>query len=121
MRQSDVEEAVMVRSISLVLAVGTACLLPLGPLHAGECALESPAHRVPVLELYTSEGCNSCPPADRWFSGLRRTGIGPESAVLLAFHVDYRAERAHQRTRGSPRTRMACIPTYALARTPASA
>jgi hypothetical protein len=63
--------------------------LPATPARAGECALNSPDHRVTVLELYTSEGCNSCPPADRWFSGLRRTGIGPDAAVLLAFHVDY--------------------------------
>jgi len=38
-----------------------------------------------VVELYTSEGCSSCPPADRWLSGL------PTSPQLLAlaFHVDY--------------------------------
>jgi hypothetical protein len=56
---------------------------------AAECRLESPAHRVTVVELYTSEGCNSCPPADRWFSTLPQQGISPEIAVLLAFHVDY--------------------------------
>jgi hypothetical protein len=44
---------------------------------------------VSVLELYTSEGCNSCPPADRWFSALPQQGIAPQEAVLLAFHVDY--------------------------------
>ncbi len=38
-----------------------------------------------VVELYTSEGCNSCPPADHWLSGLK-----PGNAVLrAAFHVDY--------------------------------
>ena len=56
---------------------------------AGECHLESPAHRATVIELYTSEGCNSCPPVDRWFAGLAKEGISPETAVLLAFHVDY--------------------------------
>lgn len=56
---------------------------------AGECRLESPAHRATVIELYTSEGCNSCPPVDRWFGGLAQQGISPETAVLLAFHVDY--------------------------------
>jgi hypothetical protein len=56
---------------------------------AGECRLDSASHRVTVVELYTSEGCSSCPPADRWLSGLARQGITPDSAVLLAWHVDY--------------------------------
>ena len=41
----------------------------------------------PLVELYTSEGCSSCPPADRWLSKqVRRTNI---NANFLAFHVDY--------------------------------
>lgn len=56
---------------------------------AGECRIESPAHRVTVVELFTSEGCSSCPPADLWFSGLPQQGISMENAVLLAYHVDY--------------------------------
>ena len=56
---------------------------------AEECSPESPAHRVTVIEIYTSEGCNSCPPADRWFSGLPQQGVSPDVADLLAFHVDY--------------------------------
>jgi hypothetical protein len=56
---------------------------------AGDCRLDSPAHRVTVIELYTSEGCSSCPPADRWFSGLPQAGVSAEHAVLLAYHVDY--------------------------------
>jgi hypothetical protein len=56
---------------------------------AGGCVLASAAHRVTVLELYTSEGCNSCPPADRWLSGLPATGFGPGTVVPLALHVDY--------------------------------
>ena len=39
-----------------------------------------------IVELYTSEGCDSCPPVDAWFATLRypRDGVVP-----LAFHVDY--------------------------------
>lgn len=41
-----------------------------------------------VVELYTSEGCSSCPPADEFLSRLGKT---KESAriIPLAFHVDY--------------------------------
>lgn len=56
---------------------------------AATCAAESGAQRVPLLELYTSEGCNSCPPTDRWVSELPRRGFTPERVVTLAFHVDY--------------------------------
>jgi hypothetical protein len=49
------------------------------------CSATSPAFSTPVVELYTSEGCNSCPPADRWLSRLK----GQPGVVALAFHVDY--------------------------------
>jgi len=41
---------------------------------------------VSVAELYTSEGCDSCPPADKWFSSLN---VKKDGVVPLAFHVDY--------------------------------
>lgn len=49
------------------------------------CTAISPAFAMPLVELYTSEGCNSCPPADRWLSRLK----GQTGVVALAFHVDY--------------------------------
>lgn len=52
---------------------------------AAQCVKQSPPHTVALLELYTSEGCNSCPPADRWLSAIR----GSDSLVPLALHVDY--------------------------------
>jgi hypothetical protein len=42
-----------------------------------------------LLELYTSEGCNSCPPADKWVSALGASGFNANQIVPLAFHVDY--------------------------------
>lgn len=53
------------------------------------CATQSAAARVTVLELYTSEGCNSCPPADQWVSSLPAKGFTPDRVIPLAFHVDY--------------------------------
>lgn len=46
-------------------------------------------NKVSVIELYTSEGCSSCPPADRWLSGLRQNDELFKSVIPLAFHVDY--------------------------------
>jgi hypothetical protein len=61
-----------------------------GPaMAAPACTGNSPAHTVALIELYTSEGCDSCPPADKFFSGLRDEGVAPEQAVLLSLHVDY--------------------------------
>lgn len=72
----------------LILPVFAAMLVA-GPVRGAECRLDSPAQRVTVVELYTSEGCSSCPPADRWLSSLPGEGVLPDNAILLAFHVDY--------------------------------
>jgi len=58
------------------------------PLAVAQCRATSANHQVAVFELYTSEGCDSCPPADRWFSALGRSADSSR-AVALAFHVDY--------------------------------
>ncbi|MCH7691241.1 MAG: DUF1223 domain-containing protein, partial [candidate division Zixibacteria bacterium] len=38
---------------------------------------------------FSSEGCSSCPPADRWFSGLRSHGRLWSGIVPVAYHVTY--------------------------------
>jgi hypothetical protein len=62
------------------------------PATSGESAkllqTSGPA-RVPLLELYSSEGCSSCPPADAWVSGFKGDPNLWKSVVPVVFHVDY--------------------------------
>jgi len=51
--------------------------------------VSSPPHRVALLELYTSEGCSSCPPADRFLSRLKDSGMREQQLIAMAFHVTY--------------------------------
>ncbi|MCB1921501.1 MAG: DUF1223 domain-containing protein [Candidatus Competibacteraceae bacterium] len=56
---------------------------------AAGCTATSAPHRTALVELYTSEGCNSCPPADRWLSHQTTQMWDPRHVTALAFHVDY--------------------------------
>lgn len=53
------------------------------------CDARSGGQRAALVELYTSEGCSSCPPADAQMADLARA-LGPQAVVVpLALHVDY--------------------------------
>jgi hypothetical protein len=67
-----------------LFAAALACVA-LTAAAAPACTQQSPAHAQALIELYTSEGCDSCPPADRYLSTLR----GTPNAVVLSMHVDY--------------------------------
>jgi hypothetical protein len=53
------------------------------------CSTYSGPHTTALVELYTSEGCDSCPAADHWLSSLFAQGFRSEQVVPLALHVDY--------------------------------
>ena len=69
---------------SLARAAFLAALLPAAAA-AQTCELQAAAQPPAIVELYTSEGCSSCPPADRWLSTLK----GRSDVIALAFHVNY--------------------------------
>lgn len=54
-----------------------------------EVRFVSPVKQTTFLELYTSEGCSSCPPADRWLSTLKEDPRLWKEIIPVAFHVDY--------------------------------
>ncbi len=80
------------RSVSRWLAFifAATCVLMTAGAQAADrvCTARSGEGTGVLLELYTSEGCSSCPPADQWFSA-QAARAKPEALSLLAFHVDY--------------------------------
>ena len=78
---------ICMKKIKLLIAL----LLPIGALVvAGFCyrtQANKPAHGFAVLELFTSEGCSSCPPADDAVAKIANENKG--DVFVLCFHVDY--------------------------------
>lgn len=81
-------------------AILTAALALIGPTALADtlCSVHSGAQRTSLIELYTSEGCNSCPPADRWLAALP----SDPNWIALAFHVDYWDQLGWKDRFGSP-------------------
>lgn len=73
-----------VACVSLALA---ALAVP-GAGHA-VCTVQSGAKATPLVELYTSEGCSSCPPADRRLGEFSSRTQDLSQVVPISLHVDY--------------------------------
>ena len=87
---ASAQRASALPSVRRRIALASVSLLAFAlPAAASMCHAVSAGLTRPLVELYTSEGCDSCPPADRWLSArfpAKDTNVGP---VAIAFHVDY--------------------------------
>ena len=79
-----------VRLMMASLLMGSVILCGLSQPHqviaAGD---ENPKTGIAVVELFTSQGCSSCPPADRVLEKLFESFDDSQPVYLLSFHVDY--------------------------------
>jgi hypothetical protein len=69
--------------LAVAIVVAAAAVVP-----PAACTTTSPAHQVALVELYTSQGCSSCPPAERWLGELAAR-VPRSQVVPIALHVDY--------------------------------
>ena len=71
--------------VSLLFSFATATT----PAQPAKVVFQSSENKTSLLELYTSEGCSSCPPAEAWLSRLKENPKLWKDFVPVAFHVDY--------------------------------
>jgi hypothetical protein len=63
---------------------------------------QSGEKQVALLELYTSEGCSSCPPAEAWLNTLKDSPDLWKTFAPVGFHVDYWDSLGWKDARSSP-------------------
>jgi hypothetical protein len=80
----------------IIIKLATAALLVM--LSIGVAAAQQVKRPLAVIELFTSQGCSSCPPADEYLAELADRG----DVVALAYHVDYWDHLGWRDTLGSP-------------------
>jgi hypothetical protein len=72
----------------LAFLYGLSAIAQAAPPTGSSCQSHSTSVLTPVIELYTSEGCSSCPPVDKWVSTLK-AAASEGRVVVESFHVGY--------------------------------
>jgi hypothetical protein len=75
---------------TLAFAIVATWLAAAGYIFATDSLIfQSDETQTSLIELFTSEGCSSCPPAEKWMSALTSSQELWKKTVPVAFHVDY--------------------------------
>ncbi|MFW2440831.1 MAG: DUF1223 domain-containing protein [Arenicellales bacterium] len=77
------------RAVFSVILLFFTLIFPFSSSHALDRHYSSGSAKVSLLELFTSEGCSSCPPAEKWMSSLTDAPGLWNRFIPVAFHVDY--------------------------------
>ena len=73
---------------SLLLSLTSLAVIAL-PLHSQDLVFTSSSPKASLVELYSSEGCSSCPAAEAWLGHLKADPGLWRDVFPIAFHVDY--------------------------------
>ena len=79
----------MITSLSRRFALAALCASGLLASASQAQTITSPEQRATLVELYTSQGCSSCPPAEVWMSRMTSDPRLWKSLFPINFHVDY--------------------------------
>ena len=72
-----------------ITGLGLLLFLLFDNAYADRWEAESGDKQAAVVELFVSEGCGQCPPAERWSRELPEQGFAREQLIALTFHIDY--------------------------------
>src|ERR1044072_6686751 len=88
-KTSDMRTLMIIAGLAAVLVVSAAFVNMRNEKAMKNLKTESNGKGFAVVELFTSEGCSSCPPADKFLEELQKDN-GNKEIYLLAFHVEDR-------------------------------
>ena len=85
----NANRGVVANFIAKLILFAAAILAGSAATAADKLVFNSGVEQVTLLELYTSQGCSSCPPAERWLNAYVDSEDLWTKTVPVAFHVDY--------------------------------
>jgi hypothetical protein len=77
------------RSVPSAAVAALALYATILPLRPQDIAFKSSASTSNLVELYSSEGCSSCPPAEAWINNFKSAPGLWKDVFPVVFHVDY--------------------------------